>query len=109
PLGRRQLNASNWPLGDHAGSITYPMSGKSTFVWLVPSIFITYSCGIPPRSLTNATCCPVFGFQDGEVFAPFEYVRRLGRAPEASVVNNSGLPYMLDINMICDPSGDQAG
>ena len=24
-------------------------------------------------------------------------------------MNSSGLPYMLDMNMICEPSGDQAG
>src|ERR1019366_9396045 len=85
------------------------MSGKSTFVWLDPSMFMMYSRGIPPRSLTNATCCPVFGFHDGEVFAALEYVRRLGCAPEASVMTNSGLPYMLDMNISCDPSGDHAG
>ena len=64
---------------------------------------------MPPRSLTNATCCPVLGFHEGEVFAPLENVRRFGRPPEASVVTSSGLPYMLDMNMICDPSGDHAG
>ena len=64
---------------------------------------------MPPRSLTNATCWPVFGFQDGDVFAPVEYVSRLGCPPAASAMNSSGLPYMLDMNMICDPSGDQAG
>jgi hypothetical protein len=64
---------------------------------------------MPPRSLTKATCWPVFGFQDGDVLAPFEYVRRLGCWPEASVMNNSGLPNMLDMNMSCEPSGDQEG
>src|ERR1700728_1847072 len=64
---------------------------------------------MPPRSLTKATCWPVFGFQEGDVFAPLEYVRRLGRAPEASEMNSSGLPSMLDMNISCDPSGDQAG
>ena len=43
------------------------------------------------------------------MLAPDEKVMRLGRWPEASVTNNSGLPFMLDMNMSCDPSGDQAG
>ena len=85
------------------------MSGRFTLAWLDPSEFMVYSCGIPPRSLTNATCWPVFGFQDGDVFAPFEYVSRLGREPDASERNSSGLPSMLDMNMSCEPSGDQDG
>src|SRR5712675_3263379 len=64
---------------------------------------------MPPRSLTKATCWPVFGFQVGEVLAPAEKVMRLGRCPEVSVTNSSGVPFMLDMNMSCDPSGDHAG
>src|ERR1700739_4820620 len=85
------------------------MSGKSSLDWFVPSMFMVNNCGIPPRSLTKATCWPVFGFQDGEVFAPFENVRRFGREPEESVMNSSGLPSMLDMNISWEPSGDQDG
>ncbi len=43
------------------------------------------------------------------MLAPEENVMRLGRWPEESATNNSGLPFMLDMNMSCDPSGDHAG
>src|ERR1700692_3920863 len=64
---------------------------------------------MPPRSMTKATWCAAFGFHHGEVFAPCEYVRRFGRSPDESVMNNSGLPNMLDMNISCEPSGDHAG
>ncbi len=68
-----------------------------------------YSFGMPPRSLTNTTVWPVFGFQVGEVLAPVAKVRRLGRPPFASTTNSSGFPSIDDENIICEPSGDQAG
>ena len=43
------------------------------------------------------------------MLAPEENVMRLGRWPDGSVTYNSGLPFMLDMNMSCDPSGDHAG
>ncbi len=52
----------------------------------VPSAFIRYSFGMPPRSLTKATVWPVLGFHAGEVLAPLKKVRRLGRLPLASVM-----------------------
>src|SRR5216683_651506 len=64
---------------------------------------------MPPRSLTKTTLWPVLGFQVGEVLAPLAKVTRLGRPPLASVTKSSGLPSMEDENMICEPSGDQAG
>src|SRR5579864_6346216 len=109
PSGRRQLNATIWPFGDHAGSMRYPLSGKSSSVVLVPSAFIMYSLGMPPRSLTNMTLWPVLGFHVGEVLAPAAKVTRLGRPPFASTTNSSGFPSIEDENIICVPSGDHAG
>src|SRR6266478_3728448 len=68
-----------------------------------------YSWGVPPRSLTKATVWPVFGFQLGDMFAPLEMVRRLGRPPLRSETYSSGFPCMEDEKIICVPSGDQAG
>src|SRR6266852_4518944 len=64
---------------------------------------------MPPRSLTKTTLWPVLGFQVGEVLAPLAKVTRFGRLPLASVTKSSGLPSMEDENIICEPSGDQAG
>src|SRR5438445_13444982 len=109
PSGRRQLKATIWPLGDHAGSIKYPLSGRLSSLVLVPSAFIRYSLGMPPRSLTNTTLWPVLGFHVGEVLAALEKVTRLGRLPLESTTKSSGLPSMEEENMICWPSGDEAG
>src|SRR5713101_6820994 len=68
-----------------------------------------YSFGMPPRSLTNTTVWPVFGFHVGEVLAPLAYVIRLGRLPLASITKSSGFPSIDEENMICEPSGDHAG
>src|SRR5579864_7089447 len=67
------------------------------------------SLGMPPRSLTKTPLWPVLGFQVGEVLAPAAKVNRLGRPPLTSVTKSSGLPSMEEENMICEPSGDQAG
>src|SRR5882757_6691489 len=64
---------------------------------------------MPPRSLTNTTLWPVLGFQVGDVLAALEKVTRFGRLPLASTTKSSGLPSMEEENMICAPSGDQAG
>src|SRR5258707_14284080 len=64
---------------------------------------------MPPRSLTNTTLWPVLGFHVGEVLAALEKVTRLGRLPLESTTKRSGLPSMEEENMICAPSGDQAG
>src|ERR1700756_3886745 len=64
---------------------------------------------MPPRSLTNTTVWPVLGFHAGEVLAPDEKVTRLGRPPLESVTKSSGLEIIEEENMICEPSGDQAG
>src|SRR5215472_8099371 len=67
------------------------------------------SLGIPPRSLTKTTVCPVLGFHAGEVLAALVTVRRLGLPPLALVTKSSGLPCIEEEKMICAPSGDHAG
>src|SRR4029077_7501 len=85
------------------------MSGRSSFVVLVPSEFIRKSCGYPSRSLTNAMVCPVFGFHVGEILAPFAIVKRFGRPPLMSETKSSGFPSIEEEKRICVPSGDHAG
>src|SRR5260370_33617375 len=67
------------------------------------------SPGRPPRSPTNATVCPVFGFHAGDVLAPLPNVMRFGCPPSASTTNRSGFPSIEEQNMIFVPSGENTG
>src|SRR2546426_4858483 len=53
--------------------------------------------------------CPVFGFQAGDMLAPLEKVRRLGRPPLMSLTYSSGLLCMEEEKINWAPSGDHAG